>query len=129
METPSEVPSTQPKDLSIDPHGGWVDESFVEIYYINIEVNNGNVNEIYYIPWEYPKVMIGTEPFKRCHEGRFFVPKSLSWEIFDFRVTADLNMSSATDKMPVNVQDIGLKIYDTSDDMYIAPRPYPLGKK
>ena len=69
-----------------------------------------NLNQVYYLPIEYPTLMCTAGTFKKFNNGKCFRPKGIEVKFLDYRATNEFNNSN-DNKIPVNVNKIGIKFF------------------
>ena len=112
-------------DLHIDPVGGrWEERVFEEELFFHHNITSGNYKKNYYLPVEYPQLMIQPEKFYELADGLFYVAKGIEWSIEDVRCQMDVKLS-AGENTPLAMNDMGMLVFNPTGDMLIADRQYP----
>ena len=113
-------------DLQIDPVGGhWEEHVFEEELFFHHNVTSGTHTKTYYLPVEYPQLMIQKEKFYDIADALFYVPKSVEWTIEDVRCQMDVKLS-AGENTPLAMNDMGMLVFNPGGDMMVAGQIVPL---
>ena len=109
-----------------DPSKGYWEEACVkETFYVAINADDSSKDKIYYLPTEFPKLLIDKEKYYEFSTAMFYTDKSISWEISDVRVENQLKTTTTT-SVPLQMSNVGIRMFDGEGDMTISDRIYPL---
>ena len=80
-----------------DPSKGYWEEATVkETFYVAINADDNTKDKIFYLPTEFPKLLIDKEKYYEFSTALFYTDKSVSWEISDVRVENQLKTTTFT---------------------------------
>ena len=112
-------------DLQLDPVGGrWEEHVFEEELFFHHNITAATHNKTYYLPVEYPQLMIQPEKFYELENALFYVPESLEWTIEDVRCQMDVRLTAGADT-PLAMNDMGMLVFNPQGDMMIGDRLFP----
>ena len=112
-------------DLQIDPVGGrWEEHVFEEQLFFHHNITSATYNKTYYLPVEYPQLMIQPEKFYELDNALFYVPESIEWTIEDVRCQMDVRLTAGADT-PLAMNDMGMLVFNPQGDMLIGDRLFP----
>ena len=88
-----------------DPSKGyWEEAAEKETFYIAISADDSTKDKIFYLPTEFPKLLIDKEKYFEFSTALFYTDKSISWEISDVRVENQLKTTSTASVPFTNVK-------------------------
>ena len=115
-------------DLQIEPVGGrWEEHLFEEELFFHHNITAATHNKTYYLPVEYPQLMIQPEKFYELENALFYVPESVEWTIEDVRCQMDVRLTAGADT-PLAMNDMGMLVFNPQGDMMIGDRLFPFAE-
>ena len=115
-------------DLQIDPVGGrWEEHLFEEELFFHHNITAATHAKTYYLPVEYPQLMIQAEKFYELDNALFYVPESIEWTIEDVRCQMDVKLTANADT-PLAMNDMGMLVFNPQGDMLIGDRLFPFAQ-
>ena len=125
MEAPAEIAPQVDADLGVDnSHGYWEDVTVSDVFYCKVAVNDASYQNIYYMPIEFQNALLDKSKYTDLSDALFYIDKAINWSITDVRPQAELKLT-ATASTPLNLHDIGMRVFDMEGDMTQTDRLYP----
>ena len=113
------------QDLQVDPVGGrWEEHEFEEELFFHHNITSGTYKKTYYLPVEYPQLMIQPEKFYELDSALFYVPEAIEWSIEDVRCQMDVKLT-AGENTPLAMNDMGMLVFNPAGDMLVGDRLFP----
>ena len=123
-QQPNSAPPAD-QDLEIGPGGGYYQDYECEEEYSFAEnVTAATYTDIFYVPVEYPTLMIQRIKLMEVAKGLHYRPLAINLEIVDVRCALDVKLTSMSETvMPMN--DVGMVHFNPSGDMLVQDRIFP----
>ena len=103
----------------------WEEATVKETFYVAINAEDSTEDKIFYLPTEFPKLLIDKEKYYEFSTALFYTDKSILWEISDVWVESQLK-TTTTSSVPLQMSNVGIRMFDCEGDMTILDRIYPV---